>query len=76
MFCYDMLLQRKTSYAKLPSYLTKQQPYILEIENESRKFVLAAKSQFDLEEWYTAIYAQIESLTINEHIATASKLIV
>jgi len=40
----------------------------LEIENESRPFVLQAKSHFDLEEWFNAIYAQIESLKTNRAI--------
>ena len=42
----------------LPSYLKdKKTYYVLEIENESRKYVLAAKSHFDLMEWFNAIYA-------------------
>jgi len=55
---------------KLPSYIKNwnQQYYILEIENESRPFVLQAKSHFDLEEWFNAIFAQIESLKTNRAI--------
>jgi len=52
---------------KLPPYIKNRDKsyYILEIENESRPYVLAAKSHFDLEEWFNAIYAQIESLKTN-----------
>lgn len=50
---------------QMPPYLTKKQPYILEITNESRRFVLLAKSQFDMEEWYKAILFQIELLAEN-----------
>ena len=55
---------------KLPSYIKNRNSsyYILEIENESRPFVLQAKSHFDLEEWFNAIYAQIESLKTNRAI--------
>ena len=55
---------------KLPSYIkNRDQPYYyLEIENESRPFVLSAKSHFDLEEWFNAIFAQIESLKTNRAI--------
>jgi len=55
---------------KLPSYIKNRNSsyYILEIENESRPFVLQAKSHFDLEEWFNAIFAQIESLKTNRAI--------
>lgn len=55
---------------KLPSYIKNRNSayYILEIENESRPFVLSAKSHFDLEEWFNAIFAQIESLKTNRAI--------
>ena len=57
----------------LPSYLKdKKTYYVLEIENESRKYVLAAKSHFDLMEWFNAIYAQIESLNTNRLLAKTS----
>ena len=43
---------------KLPSYINRNSSYyILEIVNESRSYVLRAKSHFDLEEWFNAIYA-------------------
>lgn len=32
-------------------------------------YVLAAKSHFDLEEWFNAIFAQIESLKVNKLIS-------
>lgn len=57
MQCYDVLVKKKTPMNKIPPYVTSKQPFILEIENETRLYVLAAKSQFDLEEWFTAIYA-------------------
>ena len=43
----------------LPSYISNKNSsyYYLEIENESRPFVLQAKSHFDLEEWFNAIFA-------------------
>ena len=54
---------------KLPSYINRNSSYyILEIVNESRSYVLRAKSHFDLEEWFNAIYAQIESLKTNRAI--------
>lgn len=55
---------------KLPTYIKNRNSsyYILEIENESRPFVLQAKSHFDLEEWFNAIFAQIESLKTNRAI--------
>lgn len=43
MLCWDVLT-KKNPQAKLPGYLNKQNPFILEIENETRKYVLAAKS--------------------------------
>lgn len=52
--------------SNMPAYIKdKKSYYVLEIENESRKYVLSAKSHFDLEEWFNAIYAQIESLNTN-----------
>ena len=54
----------------LPSYIKDRNSsyFVLEIENESRLFVMRAKSHFDLEEWFNAIYAQIESLKTNRAI--------
>ena len=75
MLCFD-ILSKKQPPTKMPAYLTKANPYILEIENETRKYVLAAKSQFDLEEWFTAIYAQIESLKANKFISKNQQTIV
>lgn len=58
---------------KLPLYINRSSSYyILEIENESRPFVLRAKSHFDLEEWFNAIYAQIESLKTNRAISRST----
>jgi hypothetical protein len=76
MLNYDVLLEKKTPLSKVPAYVTKKQPYILEIENETRKYVLASKSQFDLEEWFTAIYAQIESLKANKYISKNASAII
>ena len=59
---------------KLPSYIDRNSSYyILEIENDSRCFVLRAKSHFDLEEWFNAIYAQIESLKTNRAITRSTQ---
>lgn len=62
---------------KLPSYIKNRNSsyYILEIENETRPFILQAKSHFDLEEWFNAIYAQIESLKTNRAIQSSTKRI-
>lgn len=61
----------------LPSYVKDKKSYhVLEIENESRKYVLSAKSHFDLEEWFNAIYAQIESLNTNRLLGRTSMNIV
>ena len=60
----------------IPAALLKEHPYILEIENDTRKYVLAAKSHFDLVEWFTAIFAQIESLKSNRLLARNSQTIV
>lgn len=67
MLDFDFLSKRNPR-PNMPPYLNKQQPYILEIENETRKYVLAAKSLFDLQEWYKAIYAHIETLSDNKNI--------
>lgn len=75
MLQYDQLVDKKTPFAKIPPYVTKQQPFILVIENETRQYVLSAKSKFDLEEWFTAIYAQIDSLNANKVIAKNSMAI-
>lgn len=58
-------LSKRNPKPFIPEYLNKQQPYILEIENETRKYVLAAKSLFDLQEWGKAIYSHIETLSLN-----------
>lgn len=52
----------------LPPYLNKNQPFILEIENETRKYVLAARSLFDVQEWAKAIYSHIETLSYNQNL--------
>jgi hypothetical protein len=77
MYSIDTLKssQQSTNQSQLqhkpvfPSYFgAEKNPYILEIENETRKYVLAAKSHFDLEEWCRAIQAQIESLKSNRSL--------
>jgi hypothetical protein len=66
----------KTNVGKgLPSYFNKEHPYLLEIQNETRKFTLEAKSHFDLEEWCRAIQAQIESLRCNQTIVNNNRAI-
>ena len=63
--------QSVPAHKKLPAYIEQlgsKSYYILEIENDSRTYVLQAKSHFDLEEWFNAIFAQIESLKTNKAI--------
>lgn len=64
---YDSLSKRKP-LPTMPNYLCKSQPYILEIENSTRKYILAAKSLFDLQEWYKAVYAHIETVSDNQNL--------
>ena len=62
--------------SQLPIYIKPSSSYFfLEIVNESREFVLQAKSHFDLMEWYQAILAQIESLRMNKAIQRNSEAI-
>lgn len=68
-------LSKRQPKAYMPDYLNKSQPYILEIENETRKYVLAAKSLFDLQEWGKAIYSHIETLSYNQNLLKNQKLI-
>lgn len=74
MLDYDFLSKRNPR-PNMPQYLNSKQPFILEIENETRKYVLAAKSLFDLQEWYKAIYAHIETLSDNKNIMKNHQLI-
>ena len=46
---------RPTLWNAPPPYFNAQNPYLIEITNETRKFTLAAMSHFDLEEWWRAI---------------------
>jgi hypothetical protein len=52
----------------MPSYLDKKRPFVLVLENETRKYVIEAKSRFDLEEWTKAIYSHIDTLSINKSL--------
>jgi len=72
---YSMDLQKPTPGKGFPTYFNGQNQYILEIQNETRKFVLAAKSHYDLEEWCRAIQAQVESLKCNQTIINNNKAI-
>jgi hypothetical protein len=56
--------------------VNKSQPYILEIENETRKYVLAAKSRFDLDEWCWAIHSHIETLSLNQNLKKNQALMI
>lgn len=69
-------LSKRNPKPFIPDYLNKQQPFILEIENETRKYVLAAKSLFDLQEWGKAIYSHIETLSLNQNLVKNQKLII
>lgn len=42
---------------KFPPYFNSKNPYLLEIEDDTRKYTISSKSHFDLEEWYRAILA-------------------
>lgn len=75
MLDFDFLSKRNPK-PNMPTYLNKQQPFILEIENETRKYVLAAKSLFDLQEWYKAIYAHIETLSDNKNLQRNHQLMI
>lgn len=61
-------LSKRDPKPVIPDYLNKKQPFILEIENGTRKYILAAKSLFDLTEWYKAIHAHIETLSDNQNL--------
>tara|TARA_B110000285_G_C14809951_1_gene461494 strand:+ start:48 stop:311 length:264 start_codon:yes stop_codon:yes gene_type:complete len=47
---------------------SKQYPYVLEVRNDVRKYVLAATSYFDVRAWFDAILMQIESQKNNQLI--------
>ena len=69
MRMFSMELQKPTAdNNKFPVYFNKSNPYLLEIEDDTRKYTLAAKSHFDLEEWCRAIQAQIETIKSNNII--------
>ena len=68
LFDYDTLMKRRP-LPVLPPWLSKSRPHVLEIENPTRKYILSAKSLFDLQEWYKAIYGHIETLSENQNIA-------
>lgn len=70
---YDELI-KKVPIPTLPSYL-KKNPFILQITNETRSYILSAKSRFDLIEWYAAIYAQIDTIKSNNNIKETRKAI-
>ena len=43
------------------------------IENENRKYVLATKQKYDLEQWVYAIQAQIALSKENKHVADVNQ---
>lgn len=52
---YSTELQKPGEGKGFPPYFNKEHPFLIEIQKANRKFVLAAKSHFDLEEWCRAI---------------------
>ena len=74
MQIYEELI-KKVPMPKLPPYLTKKNPFIIQITNETRHYILAAKTEFDCREWFTAISAQIETIRRNESIKNTRKAI-
>jgi hypothetical protein len=74
LFDYDTLMKRRP-LPVLPPWLSKSRPHVLEIENPTRKYILSAKSLFDLQEWYKAIFGHIETLSENQNIAQNNHLV-
>ncbi len=74
MQIYEELI-KKVPMPKLPPYLNKKNPFIIQITNETRHYILAAKTEFDCREWFTAISAQIETIRRNESIKNTRKAI-
>ena len=72
MYIYEDLI-KKVPIPQLPPYLNKKNPFILQITNETRQYILASKTRFDLEEWFTAICAQIETIKSNNQIKQTRK---
>jgi hypothetical protein len=60
----------------LPEYLTSKQPYLIEIENQSRKYVLAAKSAQDQYQWFIAINQHVETQSDNQQLEDTARLLV
>ena len=49
--------------------------FCFEIENENRKYILATKSLYDMEEWLYSISTQIKLAKDNKNIAMLNKKI-
>ena len=62
---YDRLKERQMP---IPDFCSKQRPFILQIQNETRPYILSARSVFDQEEWGKAIYNVIVTLSINKNL--------
>lgn len=60
----------------MPEYLTSKQPYLIEIENQSRKYVLAAKSAQDQYQWFIAINQHVETHSDNQQLEDTARLLV
>lgn len=45
------------------------QKFCFQIENENRKYILASKSQYDLDHWVFAIQGQIQLSRDNKYIS-------
>ena len=42
---------------RFPAYFNSKNPYLLDIEDDTRKYTFSSKSHFDCGEWYLAIMA-------------------
>jgi hypothetical protein len=51
------------------------QKFCFQIENENRKYILASKSQYDLDQWVFAIQIQIELSKDNKYITDINHVI-
>lgn len=66
---YDLITaNNRNSTRALPTWFNKSRPYVLEIENSTRKYILSAKSRADVYEWYKAIYGHIEMVSENHNL--------
>eukprot|EP00347_Sterkiella_histriomuscorum_P016537 403352814 len=63
------------SNAQIATVSIPKQKYCFEIENDNRKYILATKSQYDLDQWVYAIQGQIRLSRDNKNIADVNQTI-